>query len=67
MAEVILRLGPNNLQSRDKVSLSQGRLWWVQHFKTWTFDDLLLRDPYFFQIVFCQGEKYPQVNVLLLQ
>lgn len=27
----------------------------------------LLRDPYFFEIIFRQGEKYPQVNVLLLK
>lgn len=27
----------------------------------------LLRDPDFFEIVFSQGEKYPQVNVLLLK
>lgn len=27
----------------------------------------LLRDPYFFEIIFSQREKYPQVDVLLLE
>lgn len=68
MAEVILRLGPNNLESKEGFRISQrdktNSMWWGEYEReVWG----LLRDPYFFEIIFSQGEKYPQVNVLLLK
>lgn len=27
----------------------------------------ILRNPYFFKVIFCQGEKYPQVDVLFFK
>lgn len=39
-------------------------MWWGEYEReAWG----LLRDPYFFEIIFSQGEKYTQVNVLFLK
>lgn len=63
IADVILRLGPNNLGKEKGFSILT-----LEHSKLWRRGfSIPVRDPNFLEVVFSEGEEYSQVDVLLLQ